>query len=211
MNSPKFHEQFFHPSYQKGGDYNTDIEGSTTHHGRRVRRCNWIRFLTVYEGAINKDVHSSRKANVHRNECNTNSTRLIQAQISPKRSMPSNGKLVNKIDNNNINNLHEKLKPNMLCCLTESGQVVYEVIDTLEPLTELVVQFKHRNIYMNNNNEDLDKRIPGIPHYPNEMLQSTKNDMVPFSTDITVFSPSRVVANMLLIDAIAGLIGGKYT
>ena len=147
MTSPKYQEKFSPLSYQKGSDYNIDIEGSTTHQGRRVRRCNWIRFLTVYEGVINKVFHSSRNGDVHHDDCNTDSTLLIQSAISSKRCIKS----LSRMDNNANNYSNGKLKPNMLCCLTESGQVVYEVIETLEPLTELIVQFKHRNIYMNNN------------------------------------------------------------
>ena len=102
------------------------------------------------------------------------------------------------------------MKPNILCHLTEGGQVVYEVMETLEPLTELVVQYRDSNNYINNNNEESNRSKFSVnANYDIDDFRTANNEIVPFSFNTRVFSPSRILANLLLIDAIAGIVRGK--
>jgi hypothetical protein len=163
---------------------NASIESSEPriHHGRRIRRCNWIRFLTVYEKEFNQGCQYNRNENSDYKDLNTQ-----------------------------INAVKNKLHPNVECRLTESGQVIYEVLEPLEPSTELIVQFKHLNNYaLNNNNEEFDKSIKDNEDCSQEVLGIPFDGILQYPRNMNIFCSSHLIANMLLIDAISGIIQGMY-
>ena len=111
--------------------------------------------------------------------------------------------------NANINAVKNKVHHNVECGLTESGQVIYEVLETLEPSTELIVQFKNLNDYvLNNNNVELDKSVKENQDFPKEVIRSPFNGILQYPTNMNIFCSSHLIANMLLIDAISGIIQG---
>ena len=177
-------------SHNKKNDCNIDTTRSRIHQGRRIRRCNWVRFLTVCEKDLNEGSQHDGK------EYLTNKVLGTQE---------------NSIRNNN------KLHPNIECRLTETGQVVYEAMESLEPSTELIVQFKHpHNPYVinnnnnNNNKERFDKCVNKTHFFsPKDALGTSFGDILPFPVDMNIFCSSRAIANMLLIDTISGIIKGK--
>ena len=180
MTSPNCNGKISPVLYNKHGNCSVGSPESRIQHGRRIRRCNWIRFLTVYE----KEFHQY-------NNNDNSDHKGIDTQISV---------------------IKNKLHPNVECRLTESGQVIYEVLESLEPSTELIVQFKNRNDYvLNNNNEEFDKCIKEDRDCTKGVLGSPINGILQFPTNMDIFCSSHLIANMLLIDAISGIIQGMYT
>ena len=109
-----------------------------------------------------------------------------------------------------------KLIPNIEGRLTDSGQIVYEVLKTIEASSELVARFSHQKNCVTNNNYDdqvnfesstsnKDRQYPkyGAP------IEERICERLPFSiADLTRLSSSRAIANMLLVDAISAIIKG---
>ena len=123
---------------------------------RRIRRCNWVRFLTV---------HSS------------------QNDISA-------------------------MRPNIDCYRNKAGQVVYEVTENLEPATELIAQFKlHDTLGNNNNNEDFFRNEKTFKN----SIETSSTGPIPHPMDVSLLYSSQAIANMLLLDAISGIIKGNIT
>ena len=183
MTSPNYNGQTSPVLYNKHVNGTIESSEPRIHHGRRIRRCNWIRFLTVYEKEFNQGYQYNRNANSD-----------------------------DKDRNAQINVVKNKLHPNVECGLTESGQVIYEVLESLEPSTELIVQFKQLNDYvLNNNNEEFDKSVKENQDCPKEILRSPFNGILQYPTNMNIFCSSHLIANMLLIDAISGIIQGMFT
>ena len=110
-----------------------------------------------------------------------------------------------------------KLIPNIEGRLTDSGQIVYEVLKTIEASSELVARFKHQENCITNNNYD--DQVDFENYTSNKGQQYPKYydpagericERLPFSIgDLTRLSSSRAIANMLLVDAISAIIKGK--
>ena len=123
---------------------------------RRIRRCNWVRFLTVH--GPHNDISAMR--------------------------------------------------PNIDCYRNKAGQVVYEVTENLEPATELIAQFKlHDTLGNNNNNEDF---FRNGNNFKNSM-ETSSTGPIPHPMDVSLLYSSQAIANMLLLDAISGIIKGNIT
>ena len=136
-----FHSPIIHNDSINYTSNNTDK--SRTYQSRRIRRCNWVRFLTVCE---NNSIEGSKNANLH-------------------------------------------------CYRNKARQVVYEVLETLDPGTELISKFKFQDTSCNNNNiEDCYKKASSPVNYP---------------TGFNILYSSQAIANMLLLDAISGIIKGN--
>ena len=136
IHSPIFHNDCI--------NYNSNnADKSRIYQSRRIRRCNWVRFLTVCEN----------------------------------------------------NSIEGSLNANLQCYRNKAGQVVYEVLETLEPGTELISKFKLQDTSCNNNNmEDCYKKPSSLVNYP---------------TGFNILYSSQAIANMLLLDAISGIIKGN--
>ena len=154
-----------HKGYASG-----DADSSRICQSRRIRRCNWVRFLTVYE-------NDAIEVNIPRD--------------------------INVRSKNEIRTMH----PNLDCYRNKAGQVVYELLETVEPGTELTVQFKIQDNFKNNNNtEDFYKKEQCIKN----SLGMPFNEVVAQPMDINLLYSSQTIANMLLVDAISGIIKGNF-
>ena len=100
------------------------------------------------------------------------------------------------------------MRPNIDCYRNKAGQVVYEVIENLEPATELIARFKlHDTLGNNNNNEDFFKNKNTF----NNTMETSSNGSVAYPIDVSLLYSSQAIANMLLLDAISGIIKGNIT
>ena len=87
------------------------------------------------------------------------------------------------------------MNANLHCYRNKAGQVVYEVLETLEPGTELISKFKFQDTSCNNNDiEDCYKKASNPVNNP---------------TGFNILYSSQAIANMLLLDAISGIIKGN--
>ena len=143
-------------SSQNNKNYSVETENSIIIQSRRIRRCNWVRFLTVH---------------------------------GPQNDIST-------------------MRPNIDCYRNKAGQVVYEVIENLEPATELIARFKlHDTLGNNNNNEDFFKNKNTF----NNTMETSSNGSVAYPIDVSLLYSSQAIANMLLLDAISGIIKGNIT
>ena len=195
-------------SYHNPMDGIIDIDGFRLHHGRRVRRCNWIRFLTVADCKLEgTNYNKGENCNIDQQKSQAERSKLFTA--SPMQYPDLNGSHGNHAPNT-------KLIPNIEGRLTDSGQIVYEVLKTIEASSELVARFSHQKNCVTNNNYDdqvnfesstsnKDRQYPkyGAP------IEERICERLPFSiADLTRLSSSRAIANMLLVDAISAIIKG---
>ena len=183
-----------------------DIDGFRLHHGRRVRRCNWIRFLTVADCKLEGANHGKgENYNIDQQKSQTEPSKLF------------NTSSMQYPDLNGSHSPSTKLIPNIEGRLTDSGQIVYEVLKTIEASSELVARFRHQKNYVTNNNYD--DQVDFENYTSNKDQQYPKYygpagericERLPFSiADLTRISSSRAIANMLLVDAISAIIKGK--
>ena len=190
--------------YQNRTESKVDIDGSRIQHGRRIRRCNWIRFLSIYDESLNRGFQYNSNESHQHNHRTENPADLSLSVASLSQYMESNSKL-------NKSTEKGKLKPNVECRLTESGQIVYEILETLDASTELVVRFRHLTSYLNynnNNNEALDQCVDKMNRDSKSAFGPSVYGMESSPIDTAIFSSSRAIANMLLYDAISGIIRG---
>ena len=147
-----------------------DTDSSRICQSRRIRRCNWVRFLTVYENEAIEEI--------------------VQRDLNVK-------------SKNEIKIMH----PNLDCHRNKAGQVVYELLETVEPGTELIAQFKIQDTFGNNNNtEDFYKKELCFKN----SMENSFNKVVTHPLDINLLYSSQAISNMLLIDAISGIIKGMF-
>ena len=196
-------------SYHNPMDGIIDIDRFRLHHGRRVRRCNWIRFLTVADCKLDgTNDGKGENYNIDHQQSETERSKVFAT--SPMQYPDLNGSHGNHAPNT-------KLFPNIEGRLTDSGQIVYEVLKTIEASSELVARFRHqKNCVTNNNYHDQvdfenctsnkDQQHPKYYDPAGERIC----ERLPFSIgDLTRISSSRAIANMLLLDAISAIIKGK--
>ena len=196
-------------SYHNPMDGIIDIDGFRLHHGRRVRRCNWIRFLTVADCKLEGANHDKgENYNIDQQKPQTEPSKLFTTSFMQYPDL--NGSHGNHAPNT-------KLIPNIEGRLTDSGQIVYEVLKTIEASSELVARFRHQKNCVTNNNYD--DQVDFENYTSNKDQQYPKYydpagericERLPFSIgDLTGLSSSRAIANMLLVDAISAIIKGK--
>jgi len=193
-------------SYHIPMDGIIDIDGFRLHHGRRVRRCNWIRFLTVADCKLEGTNHGKgENYNIHQQKSQVERSKVLTT--SPMQYPDLNGSHAP----------NTKLIPNIEGRLTDSGQIVYEVLKTIEASSELVARFRHQENCVTNNNYDAQvdfenytsKKGQQYPKYYDPTGERIC-ERLPFSIgDLTRLSSSRAIANMLLVDAISAIIKGK--
>ena len=100
------------------------------------------------------------------------------------------------------------MRPNIECYRNKAGQVVYEVTENLEPATELLAQFKlHDTLGNNNNNEDFFRNENTFKN----SMETSATGPIPHPMDVSLLYSSQAIANMLLLDAISGIIKGNIT